>query len=214
MISFFLSSHNSSCRINFSLGKFSHLPPIKYSYYATNLFLVQSYASSLSIVPYTALAHYRMELAYIKHLWNTRKFRIVLYRLCYWLLHNRMQNIWLLSDRVDRADDNGMHLFKHLMDTQPRKYNYYFCIRKDCPHFHSMKKIGKVVDFMSPYYRLLFLLSDKIISSSADEFFINPFESDIKYFRDLIQSYYISRTTTTISSYTTHFYEIFCSFCI
>jgi CDP-glycerol glycerophosphotransferase (TagB/SpsB family) len=50
-----------------------------------------------------------------------------------------------------------------------------------------MKKIGKVIPFLSHYYKFIFLLSDKIISSHFDDFCINPYfpSGTDDYYKDL-----------------------------
>lgn len=95
--------------------------------------------------------------------------------------------IWLVSDRVNAGGDNGEALFRHLVENPPKGVNYYFVISKTSKDYARMKQIGKVVDRDSVFYKMLFLKSDKIISSHADDFVINAFGGKEHCLRDLFQ---------------------------
>ena len=175
-----------SYRIRFSLGKFSHIPVRIFGYYAKDNYIIQHSEKELIIIPYSIARHYRCELKYFRYLYKERKYSVIGYRIAYWCLYNQRRHIWLLSDRPSRADDNGKHLYQYLMQNYPSSYDIYFCIQSNCKHYSMMKKIGKVLDFNSFYYKVMFLLSEKIISSQADDFFVNAFDTDLQYYRDLL----------------------------
>lgn len=94
--------------------------------------------------------------------------------------------IWLVSDRIKIAGDNGEALFRYIakQDTAGRKV--YFAISKDCDDYEYMKQYGEVIDRDSFKYKVYFLLSDKVISSHADDFVINAFG---RFWPDLIDLY-------------------------
>ena len=99
----------------------------------------------------------------------------------------KLGKIWLISDRIDNAGDNGEVLFKYICEHKPEGVYPVFvigeCAKEEVKA--RLRKIGKVVlaeDKDYPYY---FLCADKIISSSAGEFTINAFGADRKYLIDL-----------------------------
>ena len=67
-----------------------------------------------------------------------------------------------------------------------KKEGAYFVIRKDSPDYQEVSKYGKVVDYLSWKHLLLFLMSDRLISSQANDSVVNPFFSDGKYYKDII----------------------------
>lgn len=101
------------------------------------------------------------------------------------------KNIWLISDRVNMANDNGEHFFKYLCENKFKKVNPYFVIAKESPDFERMKKIGKVVNINSLKYKWLFVHSKYIISSHAEDYIINIFGKSNKYVKDLFKFKYI-----------------------
>ena len=103
----------------------------------------------------------------------------------------RMRNVWLVSDRVNMANDNGEHLFKYLCKNKFKNVRPYFVISKDSKDFNRMKKIGKVVDPNSLKYKWLFIHSKYIISSHAEVYITNIFGKSNKYFVDLFNFKYV-----------------------
>lgn len=101
---------------------------------------------------------------------------------------NRRKKIWLVSDRVNMAGDNGEAMFRYLTSVNDPDVELYFVIEKDCPDYDRMQQYGKVIDRYSEDFRILYLLSDVNISSHADEFIIDPFfdEKTTDVFRNLV----------------------------
>ena len=78
-----------------------------------------------------------------------------------------------MSDRVNKADDNGEALFEYINSSN--KVHSYFVLGKESQDIDRLKKIGKVLIQNSWKHKLFHLLSDKIVSSQADHFNTNPF---------------------------------------
>jgi CDP-glycerol glycerophosphotransferase (TagB/SpsB family)/glycosyltransferase involved in cell wall biosynthesis len=93
--------------------------------------------------------------------------------------------IWIVSDRMMAADDNGEVFFRYLSTRTDVPANVYFALSKKSSEFEGVKKYGKVVNYNGLYYKLLFLLSDKLISSEATDYTINPFKGHLTDFVDL-----------------------------
>lgn len=116
--------------------------------------------------------------------------QIILWR-CSTFLHQMFARkpIWLVSDRIDKADDNGEAFFAYLSAKQGPKPDVYFVISGKSPDYERLKKIGKVIDRDSKEYLKLFLKADVIVSAHAEAYITNPF--DLPYsraMRDLIRS--------------------------
>ena len=95
--------------------------------------------------------------------------------------------IWLISDRIDNAGDNGEVLFKYICEHCPEGVRPIFVIGDMAkPEVKQrLRSIGEVAIAESRKYPYLFLMADKIISSSAGEFTINAFDDQRHYFIDL-----------------------------
>jgi len=92
--------------------------------------------------------------------------------------------IWLISDRYEKAGDNGEALFRYVVE-QKKHPRTYFVLHKDSPDYARMKRVGPVVPAYSWLHKILYLLCDINISSQADEFIENPFYGHHEPFRDL-----------------------------
>lgn len=97
------------------------------------------------------------------------------------------REIWLITDRINVAGDNGEAFFKYVIEKQLNPdIKYYFAIDKKSVDYKRLNKdYSNVIDINSFRYKMLFLLSDKIISSQADEIMVNPFGFGKRYLSDL-----------------------------
>jgi len=105
-----------------------------------------------------------------------RNLYAVCFRACYFVtkpFYNRP--IWLISDRVMEADDNGEVFFRYLTKRSDVPARVYFVISKRSSEYNRVKAHGRVVNYHGFFYKLLFLLSDKVISSEASDHIINAF---------------------------------------
>ena len=140
-----------------------------------------------------------------KHTWLTRdvrEFRLLIEiwhkdllggrkavggRLFYHLVHNfKRRKLWLVSDRITKADDNGEALFRYLMANTPKGTHIFFLINKNSSDYYRMKQVGPCVNAMSFRHKMLHLLCDVNISSQASGTTINPFCSHDDGLRDLL----------------------------
>src|SRR5690625_2814860 len=79
---------------------------------------------------------------------------LILYHLTKPIFRNRQ--VWLIGERADTAQDNGIHLFHYLRTKQSDKEAYYV-IDKDSPHYSRIAHLGNIVEFSSLKHRLLTL---------------------------------------------------------
>ncbi len=87
---------------------------------------------------------------------------------------DKVRKIWLVSDRIYSAGDNGEAMFRYISANPDSDVEAYFIIDSNSPDFARMQNYGKVVPYGSKQHYLLHLIADCIISSAADEFVINP----------------------------------------
>lgn len=87
----------------------------------------------------------------------------------------KTKKIWLISDRVNMAGDNGEAFFRYMLQVNNPEIELYFVINENCPDYNRMKSLGNVVVQNSKQHKLLHFLAEYIISSQANEYVINPF---------------------------------------
>lgn len=175
-------------KINLQFGKFGKIVK-KYnkSYYHNKSYIIKHNKNTLSIKKYKKRLHIKYELIYLAQLLKHKKYKVIGYRILYYLMSNLTnKNIWIITDRTHAANDNGMYLFKYINSFKYNKqHKIYFAIDKKCNDYKLIKKYGKVLDINSLKYKLYFLMSSKIISSHADEWVINAFDKKRELLKDL-----------------------------
>lgn len=105
------------------------------------------------------------------------------------IAHRRKNRIWIFSDRINKADDNGQALFEYACKNKKYKIKYYFALDKKAQDKKEIRAIGKTVDPNSRMYKLLFLSSEIITSSQADSLTINPFGDRNIFYKDLMSKH-------------------------
>lgn len=96
------------------------------------------------------------------------------------------RRLWIISDRIMKADDNGEALFRYILKKKPPKTDVIFAISKNSKDYARISKLGRCVDAMSYRHKLLHLISDMVISSHADGTTHNPFIGYHDALRDLL----------------------------
>jgi len=131
----------------------------------------------------------KFKFLYALQLLAKAKFKVLFTRSLYYILKPfYRKEIWIISDRRNTAGDNGMHLFKYLCEKEKSKnIQPYFTVDKNSVDYGKMKQIGKTVAINSLMYKLLFLMSEKFISSQADNWAFDTFGDDEIYYRNLLK---------------------------
>lgn len=96
------------------------------------------------------------------------------------------KEIWLVSDRVSSAGDNGEAFFKFLSKKKPKGVKPVFVIDKASPDYRRMKKYGKVISPYSKKYKIYFMFATKNISSQLDPPIMAPINCD-NYLKDILR---------------------------
>lgn len=81
------------------------------------------------------------------------------------------RRIWLIGERSDTAQDNGMHLFRHLRTQQPQDKVYYI-IERDSPHRPRVAGLGHIVEHSSLRHRLLMLHAEVLANAYSIHYMI------------------------------------------
>lgn len=118
---------------------------------------------------------------------NARKEELVACRKEYFeRIKEKKKPVWLITDRILKADDNGKAFFKYVMENHADEVDAYFILSRESVDYDTLCEIGPVLDYGSHEHFVMMLLADKFISSSADENVLNPFAKDRPYLRGLI----------------------------
>lgn len=125
------------------------------------------------------------------NLLKRKRFKVLLARITTKFIQTfKRKELWFISDRVNKADDNGEHFFKYMIENHPNKKVYYV-LSKDSPDYERMSKIGEVLDPNSNKYKLLFHSADYIVSSHAENYIFNPLGTQGKFIQDQYRFKYI-----------------------
>lgn len=103
------------------------------------------------------------------YLTKNGKIKVALIRLIICFLKAfKQKKIMLISDRINKADDNGEHFFKYMIENHP-EYKTFFVLSRKSVDYERVSRIGNVIDYNSPKYKLLFQICDFVVSSQAEE---------------------------------------------
>lgn len=106
--------------------------------------------------------------AWKKNKGNARKG--VVFRLLYQMARLfKFRKLWIVSDRENRADDNGEAFYQYLLTHKPPRTKVVFAIGKDSQDYGRLNKKGKCVAIPSLKFKIMFMLCDVNISSHADK---------------------------------------------
>ncbi|MCD8146548.1 MAG: bifunctional glycosyltransferase family 2 protein/CDP-glycerol:glycerophosphate glycerophosphotransferase [Clostridiales bacterium] len=105
-------------------------------------------------------------------------------------MNPRRREVWLVSDRINRGDDNGEVFFKY-MQTEQKKWGrkVYFVIEKDCEDYSRIRKIGPLLSTLSEEHKYNHLIADWVISSQANDPVLRPFGQETLLYQDLCHDY-------------------------
>ncbi len=101
----------------------------------------------------------------------------------------RRRPLWLFSDRIDHADDNGRAMFEYVtsLPASENPPECAFAISRKAPEAAQLGKFGRIVDIESFRYKLAFLLSDCVVSAYHTRMHRFPFDDLFaEYAKDLV----------------------------
>lgn len=147
----------------------------RHSYGVKEKWILQTDQQFLYIRPFSHLKRFGCELLFWKDLLRRRHLKAIAARIMASIAYLFCRKpVWLISDRVERADDNGEAFFKYL-NKEHKEINSYFVIARESPDFDRMKQYGKVVSPYETGYKILQLLAEYAVSSQTDRIYRSSF---------------------------------------
>lgn len=112
---------------------------------------------------------------------------LILYKLFGWYF--RSQNIWLMGERKDTAQDNTYHLFKYIKENK-KKVNAKYIITKSSEDLIKIKEYGDIVWFDSVIHTLYLLTCKFTINSYAEKpnMYTKEYIDIVKYYPEFIKN--------------------------
>lgn len=199
------SYHNYEFELKICLGKFSRLNPrFESMYYECNGFVIKMDHGMFHVYKATQ----QLEKTFEKELkeefkgilargtWSKEDTAAMKKGMClrrkYYRYQRKERNkVWLISDRIHVAGDNGEAFFRYMQENPIPGVDTYFVISKECNDYKRMKKIGKVIPYKSSKHLFYTMIADKIISSQGEDVVFNPFEKLATYVRSLCHFDYV-----------------------
>ncbi len=192
-----------------SVNKYSNLSTFSHYLVKDNIVVLLK-DDSFYCMPLDTKMKYKFDLRAILHLIKERPQYYrggLFYRTLMMILYPFWKNkkIWMFMDRLDFADDNGEHLFKYAL-TKKDDVDKYYVLDKDASDFKRLSKSFKnVIPFGSFKHKLLFLFTDKVVTSQPAVSLYNPFfDKNIKMFSGFYPDIYFLQhgvTKDNISSW-------------
>lgn len=165
--------------------------PSSFKKYNNRLICYKRKNKSLNCENDNIFKRFYYELKNCLFLLRYKKIKVALIRIFISLYNSfKHQKIMLISDRVNKADDNGEHFFKYMLENHP-EYKCYYILSKDSVDYDKMCKIGPVLDNTSTKYKWLFQISDYVVSSHAEDYIFNILGKNNKYVQDKYKFKYI-----------------------
>ena len=172
-------------------GKFAVIGnAYKNSYYYKNSYLVMSRGKKIWLRKSSGRSRIQQEARFLLELAKSKKSSDQK-AFCVRLLHNILKPfirkpIWLISDKANRADDNGEAFFRYVAKHHCADVRAYFVISKDSPDYERMKKIGRVIPTLSWRHKFLFSFASKSISAYTHIETTNPYRAYYEPYRDYL----------------------------
>ena len=171
-------------------GEFGEFCPIglelKYAFQKVDRFRISANDREIKIERNSFASQIKADILRFQELWRSGKAgrEAILFRLCATAVKIMIRKpIWLISDRINTADDNGEAFFRYLSQ-QKLPIHTRFLLRKNSIDYQRVKRYGTIVEFFSFRHKVDHLICDYLLSSQADHYTANPFGDKWIYYRD------------------------------
>lgn len=159
----------------------------KRGYFHAGNWLVETNKHVLNVHYASAAELKAKEERFCKEIWADKKYHAVIARKLVRFMRKLIKKpIWIVSDRLSRADDNGEAFFQYLRENKKDEVSAYFVIGKNCDDYKRMQQYGHIIPAYSYRHKLLHLLAEYSISAQTDDVFRNPFGSLLDCYRDML----------------------------
>lgn len=92
-----------------------------------------------------------------------------------------LQDVWLIGERTDQAEDNSYHFFKYCRINEPNKKIYYI-IDKKSEQYNNIKHFGNIIQYDSFKHKIYLMHAKKFISAYNFHKFSYP-SNTIEFYR-------------------------------
>ncbi|MEC2158526.1 CDP-glycerol glycerophosphotransferase family protein [Virgibacillus halodenitrificans] len=125
---------------------------------------------SIIINPYYTFKKFNLSFETFKYPISNYKYMRRVIRWA-WLirLFNRKKDIWLIGERVYKAQDTGFAFFKFMRGNYPEK-DIYYVIDKNSPEKKNIEQLGNVLEFKSKEHIWNTIIAKKVISSHHPDY--------------------------------------------
>ncbi len=191
-LSFYYQNENERIKAAMStIDKFPMNSDYSGNYYFIDDFVLSYYKNTIRFDKKKIYSPITCEARYIKSIFkktSDNKLKILVHRLLFKLLAPiyKKKTIWLVSDKADRADDNGEFFFRYLTKNKRKKDKCYFVISKSSKDCKAMKKHGKCIDYLSYKHKILSMFATYLVSAHTHDDFRKPLGIYHKYMADAI----------------------------
>lgn len=186
---FFLSVGEFLWELKPRFGEWSKLSNrYAYAHYACGAWFVTHSGGRLTVRQAARRMKARYERGLRRELLAGREYKALFTRLLLPILRRLKgkRQIWLITDRILSAGDNGEAFFRYAASREQGKRRVYFGISRDTEDYRRLKQYGRVAAYRSLKYKFLFLLSDRVISSVTNEWAIDS----TAYIREAVKDWY------------------------
>lgn len=179
---------------NFKFSDFSAISNhYKNQYCVCENYILSMKMANVFIQPFSKKLQKQKEKAFQKELWKSNQLgerkAVVVRKLYHFLKKFKRKKIYLITDRINKADDNGEAMFefynKNKKFVKENKIKHYFVIDKKSEDYKNLKK-NRVVQVYSMKHKILHLLADNVLSSHADNFVNKPMYETFECYRDCV----------------------------
>ena len=191
ILQFYISINNVSWEIFPNPRLSTRIPIIKDSYCILGNYIIKLIDKRLTLYKYSQQLEQYYEEQYCKQLKQEGKNIIIKLRKETKLYQKKCKSIefkneiWIISDRKNKAGDNGEYFFRYLRGKKPKGVKPFYAINKNCDDYSRLKKFGNILDLNSVKYLKTLLKSNKVISSIESFWTENSFGIIQNYIRDL-----------------------------
>lgn len=127
----------------------------------------------------------RRELRWEKVLLGQKAFKALSWRIAAQALKTvRKKPVWLISDRIEKADDNGEAFFAYMAEKHAKEITSRFVISKASPDYRRLKKTCRVIP-KGGFLHAVYSLISEVYVSSSDRYIINDLAENEKWNADL-----------------------------
>ncbi len=143
------------------------------------------------IKPATLTSALKHEVRFLKELYKSNRIsdkKAVALRLTAQIIRPFLRKpVWLVSDRILRADDNGEVFFRYLMEHHSKEIHAFFLLSSKAEDYEVLKKVGPIVEPYSKKHKILSLIAEWSISSQTDAVYRDPFWNYGQPYRSMLR---------------------------